>query len=232
MNTMKTRRPIVAAAALGALAVAPAASAHVTVQPEVAPAGDFTRLDVRVPTERDNASTTKVEVQFPPGFLFVSYEPVPGWDAKLTMRKLDKPVEQFGEQITEEVDRIAFSADGKTGAIGPGEFQDFGLSVGTPDRPNSTLTFKALQTYSNGEVVRWIGPADSEEPAPQVKLTAAGGEEAAAEPAAQRSTPPATEEDDGGNGLAIAALIVGAAGLATGLVALLTRRRERAVSAS
>ena len=71
-------------AALAALLVlAPVAGAHVTLQPEEAPAGGFTRLDVRVPNERDGADTTKVEVQFPPGFLFVSTEPVPGWSAEI-----------------------------------------------------------------------------------------------------------------------------------------------------
>jgi uncharacterized protein YcnI len=202
----------------------------VTLQPEEAPAGGFTRLDVRVPTERDNASTTKVVVQFPPGFLSVSSEPVPGWNSEITMRKLDKPVEQFGEQVTEEVGQIAFTADGE--GIGPGQFQDFGLSLGVPDEPGSTLTFKALQTYSNGEVVRWIGPPDSESPAPQVKLTAGEGE--AAEPAAQQPQAPAAEEDDdsGSDTLSIIALIVGALGLLAGLAALLTGRRRSRVGAA
>jgi uncharacterized protein YcnI len=196
----------------------------VTLQPEEAPAGGFTRLDVRVPNERDGATTTKVDVRFPPGFLFVSYEPVPGWDAKVTMRKLDKPVEQFGEQIREEVGRITFTGDGETGVIRPGEFQDFGLSVGVPDKAGSTLSFPALQTYSNGEVVRWIGPPDSEEPAPQVKLTAAEAE--AGGGGAQPAAPAAEEgDDDGGSDtLAIIALIVGIAGLAAGLAALFLRR--------
>ena len=191
---------ILATAMAVALALAPAVGAHVTLQPPEAPAGGFTRLDVRVPTERDDASTTKVEVQFPPGFLSVSSEPVPGWNAELTMRKLDKPVEQFGEQVTEEVDTITFSG----GEIGPGEFQDFGLSVAVPEgKPGSMLTFKAVQTYSSGEVVRWIGPPDSESPAPQVALTPAEEEEAAAPAAQQPAAPAASEEDDDGNGLAI-----------------------------
>jgi uncharacterized protein YcnI len=205
----------------------------VTLQPPEAPAGGFTRLDVRVPNERDNASTTKVVVQMPPGFLSVSTEPVPGWNAELTMRQLDEPVEQFGEQVTEEVGRITFTADGEASAIEPGQFQDFGLSLAVPDgRPGSMLTFKALQTYSNGEVVRWIGPPDSEEPAPQVELTPGEEEEAAAPAAEEPAAPAATEEDDDGNGLAIAALIVGAAGLATGLAALVLSRRRTRVGAA
>jgi periplasmic copper chaperone A len=215
----------IAASALAALLVlAPMAGAHVTLQPEEAPAGGFTRLDVRVPNERDGADTTKVEVQFPPGFLSVSTEPVPGWEAEIKMRKLDKPVEQFGEKVTEEVDTISFSG----GAIGPGEFQDFGLSLAVPDRPGKALTFKALQTYSNGEVVRWIGGPDSEQPAPQVQLTAAE-EEGAGAPAEEPAAPATeTSDDDGGSDtLAIIALIVAVAGLLTALAALLGRRRGR-----
>ena len=166
-----------------ALVLAPAAGAHVTLQPPEAPAGGFTRLEVRVPNERDNAGTTKVEVQFPPGFLFVSYEPTPGWDIEIAMRKLDKPVEQFGEQITEEVDRVTITGDGDTGVIQLVQFKDFGLSLAMPEgKAGSKLTFKALQTYSNGEVVRWIGPPDSEEPAPQVELAAAEGEASGVRP--------------------------------------------------
>lgn len=211
------------------LALAPAARAHVTLQPEEVPAGGFIRLDVRVPTERDNASTTKVAVQFPPGFLFVSYEAVPGWDAKVTMRKLDKPVEQFGEKISEEVGQITFTANGQAAGIGPGQFQDFGLSLGVPDKAGRTLSFPAVQTYSSGEVVRWIGPADSEEPAPQVKLTAAEDEGGAAAAATEEQAAAGDGGDDGGGSdtLSIIALIVGIAGLAAGVAALL-RGRGRA----
>jgi uncharacterized protein YcnI len=218
------RRQAIGVALVAALLLVPAAAAHVTVQPESVPAGGFTRLDVRVPSERD-VPITKVEVQFPPGFLSASYEPVPGWDIEIAMRKLDQPVEQFGEQITEEVDRVIFSG----GEIGPGQFQDFGLSVGIPDRPAGTaLTFKAIQTYQGGEVVRWIGPPDSEEPAPQVQLTRGEQEGGAAAPAEEEQQAPAApasaEDDDGGSDtLSIVALVVGIAGLGMGLVALLSR---------
>lgn len=224
---MKVIRYVLASAIAALLALVPVASAHVTVQPEEIPAGGFTRLDVRVPTERDDASTTKVELQFPPGFLSVSTEPVPGWDAKIVKRKLDKPVEQFGEQVSEEVGQVSFTANGQAAGIGPGEFQDFGLSMSVPDKAGSTLTFKAVQTYSSGEVVRWIGPPDSEGPAPQVKLAAAQPEGGASEPAAdEQPTAPAESggDDDSGNTLAIIALVVAIAALAAGLLALLGRR--------
>ncbi|MCW3009438.1 MAG: nuclear export factor, partial [Solirubrobacterales bacterium] len=64
------------AAAVSVLALPAAATAHVTVNPKQAPAGAYTVLDVRVPTERDDASTVKVVVKMPPGIVSASYEPV------------------------------------------------------------------------------------------------------------------------------------------------------------
>lgn len=214
-------RTTIAVATLAAtLAAASAAFGQVTLQPTQVAPGDFTRLDVRVPNERDNVGTTKVEVQFPAGFIFVSTEPVPGWTAKVTKRKLAKPVEVFGEKQTEEVDTVTWTGDGKTGIVKPGQFQDFGLSVGMPDAPGETLTFKALQTYAGGEVVRWIGPPDSDEPAPQVVLTSIATTAEPGQAAAEGA------DDDGAPvWLAVVALALGALGLLAGGVALMRSRR-------
>lgn len=206
-----------------AVLVAPAAAqAHVTLQPNTAAAGGYTRLDVRVPNERDDASTTKVEVQFPDGFQSASYEPVPGWNVEVTKGKLATPIETDDGQVTEGVKQITWTADDEDDAIPPGAFMDFGLSVRIPDKAGEKLTFKALQTYSGGEVVRWIGAEESDNPAPVVTVTEAAGEEHGADHAAETATPVAAERtsattDDGGNGLAIFALIVGALGLAVGV---------------
>ena len=129
-------RTIAATVALAALAGAAPAQAHVTLQPNEVPAGGFTRLDVRVPNERDEAGTTKVEVQFPPGFESVSTEPKPGWRAKVTRKG-------------EEVDTVSFTATGDT-KIGPGEFVDFGLSLATPDKPGTSLTSSGLKPVLSG----------------------------------------------------------------------------------
>jgi len=125
--------------------------------------------------------------------------------------------------VTERVASVTSSG----GRIRPGEFDEFGMSAKLPNTPGKSLVFPAVQTYSSGEVVRWIGPPDSEEPAPAVKLTAAEGEGAASAPAAQQPQAPA-EDDGGSDTLALIALIVGVAGLAAGLAALfLSRRRQR-----
>ena len=222
---MRQRR-IAATAALALTLGAAPAHAHVTLQPQQVPAGGFTRLDVRVPNERDKAATTKVQVQFPPGFASVSTEPKPGWRIRVKTRKAKEPIEQFGETVTEEVDTVTITAARDT-RIAPGEFADFGLSLATPDKAGTNLTFKALQTYDNGEVVRWIGAPDAEEPAPQVELVAAeedaGG---SAEPIVEAAAE--DEEDEGAStGLVVAALILGALGLLTGIAGVVAARRVR-----
>ncbi len=226
------RRTITLAVAAAMLAAPAAAQAHVTLQPEQAPAGAFTRLDVRVPNEREDASTTKVEVKFPPGFEFVSTEPVPGWTAKVKTVKLPKPVtNDEGEQVTDRVDTVTWTGDGKQGTIGPAQFQDFGLSLATPDKPGASLTFKALQTYDNGEVVRWIGAPGADEPAPQVELATAvdeGHGSAQADTRDAASVQPESGGDDGNRAptwLAVLALVLGALGLAAGVAGLRANRK-------
>ena len=222
---MNARNIVCAAAAAIAVLAAPAATAqaHVTVQPSEAPAGGFARLDVRVPSEEPTTPTTKVEVQMPAGFADASYEPVPGWRATVAKHKLAKPIKaDDGDLLTEELSTITFTATGK--GILPGQFQDFGLSLGLPDKPAGTkLTFKALQTYAGGRVVRWIGAPDTEHPAPQVTLVSSdtSGDRAAATPAATAGD----GDDDGTDGLTIVALIVGGLGLLVGGAALVTARR-------
>ena len=133
------------------------------------------------------------------------------------MAKLATPVEVFGEKHAVQVDTVTFSAKGA--GIGPGQFRDFGLSVGLPDRPGTTLAFKALQTYSDGDVVRWIGTPDADKPAPRVELTGA------AKPAAA-----AAKGDDG---MTTVALVVGGLGLlAAGLAGLAFGRRTRVAAAN
>jgi uncharacterized protein len=211
-----------------------AAQAHVTLQPDEAPAGGYARLDVRVPNEEEAKDTTKVQIQMPAGFAHASYEPAAGWKVDVKKTKLAKPVKTEDGTITEEVAQITWTGDGKTGTIKPGQFQDFGLSVGLPDKkPGTKLTFKALQTYTGGQVVRWIGAPESDKPAPQVTLTAPEAQSGAANVnAADTAAAPAaaaTGDDDGpSTGLVVVALVLGAAGLAAGGTALLTSRRHPA----
>ena len=119
-------------------------------------------------------------------------------------------------------------------AIKPGQFQEFDVSLG-PLPEVDQIVFKALQTYSDGEVVRWIEePASGQEPeypAPVLKLTKAQDDGTAASPAADDDdavSVAAQSDNNAGNGTAIG---LGAAGLAAGVialvVALLAWRRSR-----
>jgi periplasmic copper chaperone A len=229
----RTIAPIATAVAVALIAPA-AAAAHVTVQPTSAPAGAETVLNVRVPNERDDASTVKVDVRLPPGFVSASWESLPGWSVRAVKQKLSKPIQTDDGPIDEQISEIVWTASGKSTGIQPGEFRDFPLSVLIPGKPGQSLTFKALQTYSNGSVVRWIGAPGSDEPAPQVKLTNAsattsGGDTASSGSRAQAApAPAAAAADDDSNGLSIVALVLGALGLLIGIAALVVARRGAA----
>jgi uncharacterized protein YcnI len=168
---MRRSTPLLAIVAI-VLSASPA-FAHVTVQPNESTPGAFARFVVRVPNERADASTTKVEVEFPDLF-FVSFMDVPGWTRTVEMRELDEPAEVFGEEVTEVVGIVTWSG----GEVQPGEFMEFGFSARMPEE-TTTLEFPAIQTYDSGEVVRWIGPPDAEEPAARVHVLdiGAGGDE-------------------------------------------------------
>ncbi len=233
-------KKIAVATAVAALAVPAAAQAHVTLQPSSAAAGSFAVLDVRVPTERDDATTTKIDVQFPAGFASARYEPKPGWKVRIVKKRLATPIQTDDGPITEGVSRMTWTRTSTSGGIKPNEFVDFPISVQIPGKAGDKLTFKALQTYSNGEVVRWIGAPDADEPAPQVTVTGAQASGAAAshgsagaaasghsDPAQPAAASTAASTDGDSDGLSIAALIAGGLGLVLGGGALaMTRRRN------
>lgn len=204
------------------LLVPAAAEAHVTVQPPEAPEGAYTVLDVRVPNESEDATTTKVAVQFPPGFGDVSYQAVPGWSVEVVHQKLKQPIETDDGPITEGVKEVIFSG----GRLAPGQFQDFPLSVQIPGKAGEELTFKAVQTYDNGEVVRWIGAPESEHPAPRVLVLPPkeAGEATNARSASESSGSGGSSD----TGLAIAALVIAVIALLLGGAAVLGSRRRTA----
>lgn len=191
---------LVAAAGLF-LSGASAAGAHVTVNPSSAPKGGFAKLSFRVPNEQDNASTVKLEVAFPDDakLEFVSVKPTPGWTYAVTKSPATT---------------ITWSG----GKIGPGEFQEFDVSVGPLPDDADSLTFKALQTYDSGEVVRWIdiqkGEEEPEHPAPVLSLTAAQDDHHATAGETDEATPSSSDASDG------LARILGGLGLVAGLTAL------------
>jgi hypothetical protein len=113
------------------------------------------------------------------------------------------------------------------GRIAEGKTGEFPIKGQFPRTPGKTLTFPVVQTYGNGEVVRWIGAPSSTEPAPTIRLTAAVTPPPPPPPTATTpTTPPATTNNDDDNGSA--GWIIGAAivvGLIAAGAALFWRRR-------
>ena len=223
--------------ALAVVGLSAPAFAHVTVVPEgEAAKGGYAVIDVKVPNERDDTSTTKVEVTFPVDehpLASVAPQPVPGWSIKIDKSRLDKPLKTEGGTIDEAVSKVTWTAEGK--GIEPGYFQKFPVSVGRLPEDADRLVLKALQTYSDDEVVRWIEPRqegqeEPEKPAPVLELTAAsaqeghGGSSADDDPAGEETAAADTDASDGtARALGIAGIVVGLLGSAAGV--LVGRRR-------
>ena len=195
------------------------AVAHVRLQPEEVEAGAYTVLRVNVPNESRDLATTKVVVEFPPGFTYALYRPVAGWSGDVKMTKRAKS-SLTGQVTPARVARVTWTAQRRGAEIEPEQFEEFPVAVQIPETAGDTLTFEASQTYENGDVVRWVGGPNSQAPAPQVLVTAAGEGAAVGEDAT-------AEEDsgDGSDGLVIVALIVGILALLAGVAALVRSLR-------
>jgi uncharacterized protein YcnI len=205
------------------------ASAHVTVNPKEAVQGGYAKLAFRVPNERDDASTVKVEVNLPTQtpIASVSTRPAPGWTVAVEQAKLATPLKVHDSEVTEAVSKITWTAVAGN-EVKPGQFQEFEVSAG-PMPEVDQVVFKALQTYSSGEIVRWIeepaaGSEESEHPAPVLKLTKQAAEPEASGAAvnanAELASSNADSGDEGGSGWSAAAgvagLVAGVAGLVLG----------------
>ena len=169
------KKTAIAAVAAATLAVPAAASAHVTLQPGEAAAGSFSKMDVRVPNERDNKGTIKVDVRLPDGFYFLSYQKVPGWKARVFKEKLDQPVDLGGFEVDEQYTRDRLDAPRSRSATASPRASSRtsrSRSACPTARPAASSSFRAFQTYQRGERVAWTGAPDSDTPAPRVTLLA------------------------------------------------------------
>jgi len=231
MMTSRSKRVLIGLSMVaGSVFLSAPASAHVTIDTYGdVERGGFAKLGFSVPNERDDAGTVAVEVQLPPDhpLVFASAQSKPGWTIETTTRTLDEPVEAFGATYDTVIDTISWTADEGVG-IEPGEFDMFWLSVGPLPDAAGTLEFPAVQTYDDGEVVRWIEPtaaggAEPEHPTPSVIVVAGDQDDD-------------DHDDDDGDGdgdgddgstLAFVAIGVGALGVLVGGLALWSTWRRR-----
>lgn len=131
------------------LTLASAAQAHVNVYPKESTTGAYEKYTVRVPVEKD-VKTTKVKLEFPAEVKVSTVQPIPGWSYEFEKDKDGR--------------NTALVWTATNGGIGPHEFAEFAFVGANPKEPGA-LSWKAYQTYADGEVVEWTGAADSQTPA-------------------------------------------------------------------
>jgi uncharacterized protein len=206
------------------LAFAASAAAHVTVSaPDASRGGSDQEITFRVPVEK-SVATVGLTVALPSDTPIASVlvEPVPGWTHAQQTAKLAKPITTDDGTISTAVSQVTWSAQPGHG-LQPGEFGAFTIIAGQlPDAPS--ITFRALQRYADGSVVRWnevAAPGAKDEPdnpAPVLELAkgTSTGQAAASAPRSSGSSTalPVT--------LSIVALVVAVA--AAG-VSVVSRRR-------
>jgi len=150
--------------------------AHVTIQPRTAKTG-MQEYSVRVPTEKD-AATTSVRMVFPPGFEVLRFRPpAPGWKYEIE------------RDSSGRISGVTWSG----GKIGRDEYEQFQFMA----RARNAGVFKveAYQTYGENDVVAWVEAEGSKRPAPQITIEGAAAAEGAdpfAGAAATRAAVPAT----------------------------------------
>ncbi len=159
---------------LSFLPISAPALAHVTVTPDQAAAGSYTKLTFRVPHGCDGSPTIRLRVQIPEGATAVKPMVHPLWKIEMVKKPLATPYESHGKMVTETVSEVIWS-----GGRLPDEYMDeFSISLRLPDQPGKTIPFPVVQECEQG-VYRWIqvaqpgeDPHSLPQPAPLLKLTA------------------------------------------------------------
>jgi uncharacterized protein YcnI len=145
-----------AMAAGGAMLLLPAgAAAHARVSPAVSLSGQLQLYSLAVPTEKDNATTTKVVLIVPSGFSIDSFVPSPGWHRVL---------QQSGSGENAVVQRVTWTG----GHVPAGEDALFQFLA--QPASSGTYRFTVEQTYSDGSIVDWTGSENSQAPAPTIEV--------------------------------------------------------------
>lgn len=158
--TTRSRITAFALTALAALAAAGTAFAHAHVSPPVVLAKAGQVFTLAVPTEKEGATTTTIELTLPAGFAIDSFVPSPGWR---------RTVQKTGSGESAVVTRVSWSG----GAVPTGEDAAFSFLAETTSA--GSFTFGVRQTYSDGSVVDWSGPESSDTPAPVIEARASLG---------------------------------------------------------
>lgn len=125
---------------LGFVVIAIPVSAHVTVKPGEVGIGERTNFVVSVPTE-ESVPTTQLRLLIPEGIRSVRPNVKSGWTIE---------IKRSGEGEDTRVTELIWSG----GRIPADQRDEFVFSAQAPTA-ETTLSWKAYQTYANGHVVAW-----------------------------------------------------------------------------
>lgn len=154
------RAAALAAAVLGALALAGAAFAHARVSPAVSLSGELQLYSLAVPTEKEGLTTTKIVLTVPQGFGIDSFVASPGWT---------RTVRSHGSGDNAVVQQVTWTG-GHTPTGEDSLFQFLAQPAG-----NGTYSLEVKQTYSDGSIVDWSGPESADDPAPTIRAASSLG---------------------------------------------------------
>jgi uncharacterized protein YcnI len=197
-RTLMRRASAYAGVLVAALALAPSAFAHAELFPNEIPSGDGYLLSLAVPNEKENASTTQIQVTMPADFDLEHVAPVPGWTVSVAGQHTVNGQMGGGSSITWKG-----KLDGTQLAVLP--------FSGVPKKAEE-YAFTVRQTYSDGSVVVWSGAETSDTPAAHITATAAASSSGSG--------------SDSSKTIAIIALVVGGLGLLVGGAGLVAGRRS------
>jgi len=208
--------------------------AHSGFEPHSVRAGDVADLVLSLENERTDAGTVKLDLRFPEGqpLIVVAVPAAAGWTATVQ-----------GGAIGSEATGIVWERP----TAGPDDDPAVTMRLGPIPSGAEQLQFKVLQTYSNGEIDRWIddwpaGQPEPDAPGPVLEVTpgaatttppttiAPATTTATTAPAATTTTAaptPSDDDDDSNTGLIVAAIVIVVL-LGGGAAAWAIRRRRSA----
>jgi uncharacterized protein YcnI len=130
------------------------ALAHPVISPPVVEPSTAQVFTLSVSTEREDRTTTSIELTVPTGFAIDSFAPARGW-----RRKVSSTGSGEGAVVT----KVTWTG----GNVPTGEDAIFQFNASASEA--RTYTFEVRQTYDDLNVVDWAGPESSDTPAPRIE---------------------------------------------------------------
>lgn len=213
-RTLTRALPALAGYCCALVALTPQAFGHAVVQPPASRPAEQQVYTLTVPSER-GSNVVGVSMQVPPEVESLLVRKTPGWKVR----------------IEREGDRVAV-VRWSGGRIGRGEYDSFRFIARNPVQAGE-LEWKVIQKYTDA-TDRWIGPPESEQPAPRTNITeqaepldVINTEEGAVKAEQTGSDTPASDGGGRDGDSNTVPIVLGVAALVTALAALILALSNR-----